>query len=300
MDLFQWEGFFSMGGKLIFDVGMNVGQDTAFYLLQGDRVLAIEADPTLADAGRKHFQREIENGNLEILNVGIFEEEGFADFWISEGRPNFNSFHKDIAARDGYPHYAVRVPTLRFATVLERYGTPYYLKIDIEGNDQMCIDALNSRSLPMYISVESECPTTNEPIGVESGLLILRKLHDLGYRRFKLIDQRTFCSLSVPPSANYICDRFARYWLQQSPLNRIRGTYRLSKCLMTRSRLERKYRQEFPIGSSGVWGEDTSGSWTDFEQAERIYRYYRGKHFQDPNSPSRSHYSFWCDWHAKV
>jgi len=33
---------------LIFDIGANNGDDTAFYLKKGFRVVAIEADPALA------------------------------------------------------------------------------------------------------------------------------------------------------------------------------------------------------------------------------------------------------------
>jgi len=283
--------------KLIFDVGLNVGQDTAFYLSQGYRVLAIEADPTLAQSNRERFQRDIEAGNLEILNVGIAKEEGCAEFWISEGRPQFNSFHKEIAARDCRRHYSIEVPTSRFGTVLKRFGVPCFLKIDIEGNDMLCLEDLDSRNLPQYVSVESECPIDGGVASVEDGLRTLRQLRTVGYKQFKLIDQKSFCSLSVPAPLNYILDRFVQGWLLEPPLNGIRGSYWLSQRLMVKARLERKYRREFPVGSSGAWGEDTAGNWISYEQAERAYQHYRESHFRDSTVAP---YSFWCDWHAKV
>jgi FkbM family methyltransferase len=170
---------------LIFDVGLNVGQDTAFYLSRGYRVVAIEADPILAEAARKRFCHDIEAGNLEIVNAGIAAHEGITEFWICDGKSEFNSFHKDIAARDGYPHHRIEVPTVRFASVLERFGTPYFLKIDIEGNDVLCLGDLSPSSLPRFISVESECTTGDGATSVEDGLLVLRTLRDLGYRRFQ-------------------------------------------------------------------------------------------------------------------
>jgi hypothetical protein len=123
---------------------------------------------------------------------------------------------------------------------------------------------------------------------------VLRTLRDLGYRRFKLIDQFTFCSLAIP-SVNYLLDSFARHMLAKPPLNRLRGTYRLSQHLMVKPRLERNFRREFPVGSSGVGGDDTPGRWMKYEQAARAYCYYRSKHFKDPTARP---YSFWCDWHA--
>ena len=55
-------------GKLIFDIGMHVGQDTAFYLAKGFRVIAVEANPLLVRDAEKHFKNQIETGQLTILN----------------------------------------------------------------------------------------------------------------------------------------------------------------------------------------------------------------------------------------
>ncbi|HEV7596303.1 MAG TPA: FkbM family methyltransferase [Gemmatimonadaceae bacterium] len=283
--------------KLVFDVGFNIGQDTAFYLSRGHRVVAIEADPELAEAGRTRFHRDIETGNLEILNVGIAQQEGSAEFWICEAKPEFNSFHQGIAARDGYATHSIRIPTTRFGSVLRRFGTPYFLKIDIEGNEMLCLDDLNSHSLPKYLSIESECPVDENPISVADGLRVLHKLRDLGYQRFKLIDQFTFCSITVPASFDSIIDSASRRWLMRPPLSRVRGAHRLSQRLITKSKLERSLKWEFPVGSSGAIGEDTAGDWINHEDAERAYRQHREKYFQGSDV---AHHSFWCDWHAKL
>jgi len=282
--------------NLIFDVGLNIGQDTSFYLAQGYQVLAIEADPELAEAARKKFHREIREGRLEVLNVGIAEKDGFADFWICEEKPQFNSFHRQIAARDAYSHHSTQIPVLRFASVIERYGVPHYLKIDIEGNDMLCLDDLNPSTLPKYLSVESECPLDEQSGSVEDGLRTLKKLESLGYNRFKLIDQYTFCSLSLPPAPYYRVDTFARRVFNESPLKNIRGLGLISRRLIMRSRLQGRFRWQFPMGSSGVWGEDTPGNWISYGAAEQAYLHYREKHFL---ASGRKFHSFWCDWHAK-
>src|SRR5690606_3528213 len=102
----------SSRAPLIFDVGLNTGQDTPFYLAQGYRVVAIEADPALAAAACRRFEREIGDGRLEVVNVGISDRDGFADFWICDSKPEFNSFCRTIAARDALPHHAIRVPVV--------------------------------------------------------------------------------------------------------------------------------------------------------------------------------------------
>ena len=283
--------------NLIFDVGLNVGQDTEFYLSQGYRVLAVEADPVLAEAARKKFDRQIQEVSLEILNVGIADRDGFADFWICEEKPEFNSFHRTIAARDSYSHRCIQIPVLRFEKIIEQYGIPYFLKIDIEGNDMLCLDGLSSSTAPKYLSIESECPLDEESASVEDGLRVLRRLDGLGYRKFKLIDQHTFCSLSLPAFPHYRADTLGRKILNQLSTMHLRDLGLVSRTFVVRRKLERRFRREFPMGSSGVWGEDTPGAWISYPEAEQAYRYYREKHFLTPNA---KFHSFWCDWHAKL
>lgn len=282
---------------VVFDVGFNLGQDTAFYLSQGYRVLAVEADPTLAENARNKFGGEILAGRLEILNVGIAAKEGLADFWICEEKPEFNSFHRAIAARDSYSHKRIQVSVLPFDAIIERFGVPYFLKIDIEGNDELCLDGLSPLSLPAYLSVESECPLDEESASVEDGLRILRRLYSLGYRQFKLINQYTFCSLSWPPSLHQVVDVLARRALNLLYGKSWSGLGFISRRLVMRRRLERRFRREFAVGSSGPWGEDTPGKWISYPEAERAYRHYRKRHFLAQNA---KFHSFWCDWHAKA
>jgi FkbM family methyltransferase len=288
----------SVDPGLVFDVGSNVGQDTAFYLAQGYRVLGVEADPTLAEYTRNKFDGEILAGRLEVLNVGIAAEEGLADFWICEEKPEFNSFHRTIAARDSYSHKCIQVPVLPFAAIIERFGVPYFLKIDIEGNDKLCLDALSPSSLPAYLSVEGECPLDEKSACVEDGVRTLQQLYGLGYRKFKLINQHTFCSLSWPPSLHYGVDVLARRALNLVPTKRRPSLDFISRHLVTRRRLEKRFRREFALGSSGPWGEDTPGKWINYREAERAYRRYRHRHFL-PTQNAKFH-SFWCDWHAKL
>ncbi len=282
---------------LIFDVGSNVGQDTAFYLSQGYRVLAVEADPTLAELARQKFAREILAGRLTVLNVGVAAEEGSADFWICEQKPEFNSFYPTIAGRDSYSHKCIQIPVAPFESIIERYGIPYFLKIDIEGNDKLCLDGLSRSSLPAYLSVESECPLDEKSASLEGGLQILEQLYGLGYRKFKLINQHTFCSLSRPPSLNYAVDTLVRRVLNHVPPKVRPSMDIISRHLVARRRLERKFRHEFPLGSSGPWGESTPGRWISYPDAERALKYYRSRHFLVKDA---KFHSFWCDWHAKL
>ena len=70
--------------NLIFDVGMNTGEDTEFYLKKGFRVVAIKANPLLVKAARKKFFFTVLLGRLTMLNVGVGPEKGDFPFYINE------------------------------------------------------------------------------------------------------------------------------------------------------------------------------------------------------------------------
>jgi hypothetical protein len=80
---------------------MNDGSDTAYYLHCGYRVVAVEANPALTEAPEQRFRCEIVDGRLTVLNIGIAQNEGDCDFWISEANHQWSSFLKPVAARRG-------------------------------------------------------------------------------------------------------------------------------------------------------------------------------------------------------
>lgn len=175
-----------MQSDLIYDVGLHRGYDTAHYLSKGYRVVAIDADPRMILHCSRQFAGEIASGRLTILQVGISDKPGRLPFYSSE-HDDWNSFDSRIATRNGTAAQVMTVECVRFGTVLETHGVPYYLKVDIEGNDLHCIKDLSSSDLPAYVSCEM---STSD---------ILCHLRALGYSRFKLIDQKTHFGLSSGP-----------------------------------------------------------------------------------------------------
>ena len=51
-----------MDPKLVYDVGAHRGEDTAYYLHQGFRVVGVKANPSMADHLRNRFASEIASG----------------------------------------------------------------------------------------------------------------------------------------------------------------------------------------------------------------------------------------------
>ena len=86
---------------LIYDVGMNNGDDTAYYLSLGFRVVAIDANPELVERAKARFANEIASQRLIILNVGIADQRGsfpsgFADARSRIGVRSIERMHRGV------------------------------------------------------------------------------------------------------------------------------------------------------------------------------------------------------------
>lgn len=239
--------------QLVYDVGMHNGADTAYYLHKGYRVVGIEANPLLAEQARERFAAELTAGRLSLLNVGVAERNEEAEFWICDDVSIWSSFDRSIASRNGSRHHAIRIECRRFAEILEEFGTPYYCKIDIEGNDHLCLEGFKGRDTPTFISIEMSHAMGDRDIDT---------LGQLGYRRFKIIDQRSF---SVPSrlveGIRHLLPGRER-WRFERLNQRLRGR-------------PRDGTWPFPSGSSGPFGGDTPGRWIDRSRALSTWRYLR-------------------------
>jgi FkbM family methyltransferase len=176
---------------LVFDIGMYRGEDTAYYLAKGFRVLAVEANPDLVEANRTRFRDPIATGRLTIIGAAVADHSGGVDLAVWDEVNFLSSINTSFIAHNrrtwGEPTRTISVPTVRFADLLHEHGVPHYLKIDIEGSDVLCLRGLRDVSdRPDYLSVES---AVSSPTDVRAVITELTALRRLGYRRFKFVDQ---------------------------------------------------------------------------------------------------------------
>ena len=178
-----------------------------------------------------------------------------------------------------------------FGELIAEYGVPHYLKIDIEGNDGCCVEALKGISLPEYVSVESECVGDSTVLSDDEATAMLELLRDVGYRRFKLVNQ--FRSWNSNSSNVAAC--FGKRAISKA----VRGLARLAGTSaivwkLAHSVPATKLGIDITNGSSGPWGNDAPGVWMSFEEARSTYLQKRHSFFAE----DRPLYSFWHDWHA--
>lgn len=183
----------SKNQNLIYDVGLHRGQDTDFYLKNGYKVVAFEADPENAAFCRTRFAEFISNGRLTIVEGAItenFSQNGNGEsvkFYKNEDHSLWGSTSEDWAVRNtvmGTTNEIISVPAINFAEQMQKYGVPHYLKADIVGSEVICLRAMLSfKNKPDYISIRSE------KLVFSKLLYEFDLLEQLGYGDFKAIKQ---------------------------------------------------------------------------------------------------------------
>jgi FkbM family methyltransferase len=220
-----------MGAKpLAYDIGMNNGEDSDYYLAKGFRVVAVEANPENCRDAAKRFARQIANGDMIVENLGIGPEEGVFDFFVNDSKDALSTFAPQSIPREKHDPAeiarwtTIRVPVTKLSSVVAKYGPPSFMKIDIEYYDQFALlDLFHNGIVPEYVSAECHA------IDVFCALVCM------GYTKFKLLDGPT------------LGERFARH-----PVQTLDGG---------------TIEYAFTCDSSGPFGEDIPGPWMDKQPA---------------------------------
>lgn len=179
----------------MFDLGHNSGQDTMDYLSSGNpstRVLAVDANPTLISNSARRFSDAIRQRRLKVINAGLVSHAGESlTFWVNSQNDLYSSFNEALGCRNKHGgnrnEKSIRkycrpttVPTRTCADLIEEFGSPTYMKIDIEGMDVACLNSLKKLDpdqRPRYVSMENVW------------LQVVQLLENLGYDGFKVVDQ---------------------------------------------------------------------------------------------------------------
>lgn len=170
-----------MNRKTIFDLGFHNGDDTGFYLSRGYRVISVEANPDLVRKGEERFKSQIENESLILINAAVTENVGKVEFYINTSRTEWSSCYLHMAESDGSISEKVSVDSVTLPHLIQIYGVPYYMKVDIEGFDLAVARQLGiSECKPRYVSFET---SKRDYAGIFSYLYVA------GYDAFQLINQ---------------------------------------------------------------------------------------------------------------
>jgi len=168
-------------GDLVFDVGAHIGNRTRALASLGCRVVAVEPQPDFARALRILFRH---SQLVEVVEAAVTDTPGRASLSISERCPTVTTVAtawRDRRSREtGFRNVAWRAPieveTTTLDALIERFGLPAFLKVDVEGSEPEVFAGL-SRSV-QALSFEYL------PAAVEEVERSLARLRELGRYRF--------------------------------------------------------------------------------------------------------------------
>lgn len=142
-------------GALVFDVGANLGNHTEIFASLGARVVALEPNPDCVS----HIRRSYPGHSIDVVNTAVGACAGVATIRIAQ-RSDMSSMSSDWidAIREAQSLDGsiwadqLTVPVITLDLLIEKYGVPNYIKIDVEGFEENVLAGL--ATLPELLSFE--------------------------------------------------------------------------------------------------------------------------------------------------
>ena len=95
----------------------------------------------------------IESGQLHIINGAISTNNNPVELIVCGDDVGSSSIYEHkLAARSPLGKFTVLGVTTQ--EIMDRFGVPYYLKVDLEGADRLAVLALSAAQRPEYLSFE--------------------------------------------------------------------------------------------------------------------------------------------------
>jgi len=199
---------------LVFDIGAHVGDRVASFRRLGARVVAVEPQPALSRLLKLFYGRSVD---VAIEAVAIGRGVGSADLMINLDNPTVSTASREFvsAARDA-PGWetqrwtrSVVVPVTTLDALIDKYGLPAFIKIDVEGFEQEALLGLTRavKALSFEFTI----------IQRDVALACIERCIALGFTRFNaaLGESQTFVNaewvggeqvarwlIGLPPKAN--------------------------------------------------------------------------------------------------
>jgi FkbM family methyltransferase len=156
-------------GDLVFDIGAHVGNRARGFASLGCRVVAVEPQPDFARVLRALFGR---SPQVVVVEAAVVDDPGRRILSLSERTPTVTTLAgawRDARAKD--PDFArvrwnreIEIETTTLDHLIERFGTPAFVKIDVEGSEPavlaglgLALPALSFEYLPRALAEVQVC-----------------------------------------------------------------------------------------------------------------------------------------------
>ncbi len=174
--------------ELVFDIGYNTGEFARECIKQfpACKVIGVEANLSL-------IYGISETPNLKILNFLVSSKEGEEiDFYIEPHQTGISTASRDFIENSRFkkgskylqPNNSqwmepVKVRTITLDAMVREYGTPDYIKVDVEGYEYQVIAGLSEKQHILCFEWHEE--------GHQEVYKIVSHLQKIGYKKFGII-----------------------------------------------------------------------------------------------------------------
>lgn len=178
-------------GDVVFDIGANDGTKSDVFLRLGARVVAVDPDEHNAERLRRRFlAHRLTPKPVTIVPKAVSDTAGTCAMWINAPGSAQNTLsdkwvsvlqHDDERFGERFEFADRRdVQTVTLDGLMKEYGTPFFIKIDVEGFEPTVLRGLR-RPVP-FLSFEVNLPEFR-PEGAEC-ITLLHGVHAGGRFNF--------------------------------------------------------------------------------------------------------------------
>ena len=203
-------GRFVGRGDLVFDIGAHVGDRVASFRRLGARMVAVEPQPAMVKVLKLFYGRD---ADVAIEAVAVGRSTGTISLMINANNPTVSTTSREfVNAARGAPGWeaqhwsrSIQVPVTTLDSLIDKYGTPDFIKIDVEGFEE---DALQGLAHAVK-ALSFEFTTIQRDVA----LACIERCITLGYARFNaaLGESQTFVN------ADWVGGKEIARWLAGLP-----------------------------------------------------------------------------------
>jgi FkbM family methyltransferase len=169
----------NMNMKRLFDIGANRGLYADANENKYDEIILVEANPKMCDFLSKKYEGK---SKFKVVNVIVSSKEE-TPFYVCENADTISTadeewIHQSRFSKDYNWQRISNVESKSVDNLIKQFGSPTFMKIDVEGYEYNVITSVSSKISPL-------CFEWAEEKKVEI-LLTLEYLHKIGYDKFAL------------------------------------------------------------------------------------------------------------------
>jgi FkbM family methyltransferase len=199
--------------KVYFDIGCNIGEYTeSLRRSHYDKIVCVDANPNVIQKVNERFS---DDDKIVVLNRAVSSQKEDVDFYICNSCDVISTCDERLINDSRFTgrhnwDTIIKVPTISIDDMVNQFGKPEHIKIDVEGYEFSVI-----QSMTMNYGSEIRFEWSEERI--DDILQIVRYLSSLGYKGFSCLFEDKYDAVA---SDYKPIDDFIEYMIQTCDYNR--------------------------------------------------------------------------------